>query len=75
MKWLRFVCEIMKKTIRLEEELKMKSPCLVIMSRKIISWPSKLCRDGKMKRGSRRSRKHYRWKNHRSIILRCRDGR
>ena len=29
-------------SVRLKEELKTRSPCCIIMSHKIISWPSKL---------------------------------
>ena len=42
---LKVTCEMMKKTMRLKEELKTRSPCNVIMYGKVISKSSKLCCD------------------------------
>ena len=72
---MTLLCEMKKKTMRLKEELKTWSSCHVTMSRKILSWLSKLCHDRKTRHGSQRSKKHYRWKNNWSVRLRCQDGR
>ena len=58
---------MMKKKMRLKEELKTRRSCRKIISTKIVSMSSKLCCDRKTRCRSWRSRKHYRCKNHRSV--------
>ena len=62
-KEMEVICEMMKKSVTLKEELKTRSPRRIIMFGKIISRPSKLCCDQKTRCRSLQSGKHYWWKN------------